>query len=152
MRISDWSSDVCSSELTSNMPAAWRTAWCSSSWEAYWIGMSQPAKSTSLAPRRTCSACRAVFLSVTTTPDSRVTTPSLARLRLLIEPRAAILGRHADRSCQQCSQSVTIPPSVPGPASSKSEYRLYLVGGPPRAGPQHGEQSDGDTRWTDGMD
>src|SRR3546814_2326345 len=80
------------------------SAWCSSSWEAYWIGMSQPAKSTSLAPRRTCSACRAVFLSVTTTPDSRVTTPSLARLRLLIEPRAAILGRHADRACEQCSQ------------------------------------------------
>ena len=36
--------------LTSNRPTALRTAWCSSMMPEYWTGMSQPPKSTILAP------------------------------------------------------------------------------------------------------
>src|SRR3990170_3038973 len=45
---------------TSNIPAAVRTALCSSMMPVYWTGISQPAKGTMRAPRRTCSAWRQV--------------------------------------------------------------------------------------------
>src|SRR5436190_18916683 len=37
--------------LTSKRPAKVRTAWCSSIMPEYWTGISQPPKSTILAPR-----------------------------------------------------------------------------------------------------
>src|SRR3546814_20008521 len=42
----------------------------------------------------------------------------------------AIPGATADRACEQCSQSVTIRPSVHGPESSTATDRFCIVGGP----------------------
>src|SRR3546814_12786757 len=44
------------------------------------------------------------------------------------EGYVAIAGATADRACEQCSQSVTIRPSVHGPESSKAADRFCLVG------------------------
>ncbi len=49
--------------LTSNRPTALRTAWCSSMTPEYWTGMSQPPKSTILAPRARWTALSGVFRS-----------------------------------------------------------------------------------------
>ena len=48
--------------LTSNRPAAWRVARCSSTTEVYQTGMSHPAKGTILAPMALCVSCSGVTL------------------------------------------------------------------------------------------
>ena len=48
---------------TSNSPAAWRVARCSSTTDVYQTGMSQPANGTIFAPRDLCVSCSDVNLT-----------------------------------------------------------------------------------------
>src|SRR6476469_763174 len=56
---------------TSNMPASRRTLWCSSICEPELSGMSQPPKSTILAPAARCVSLRMVFLVMATPCEIR---------------------------------------------------------------------------------
>ncbi len=50
--------------LTSKMPAAVRTAACSSMMVVYCTGMSQPPKSTMRAPWLACQSCNTVRIPI----------------------------------------------------------------------------------------